>query len=346
MVRANLTQAEVIDKVTDHSRRVLRGFENESVKGLAQSYRMAADQIEGRLAVVMKEFPGGKWNLQTMTTTGRDRRLFNEINQILGGLIDDTNGRIEIGALKQIDDAGNMTAYALDQASPPNILVKIPTISRINAQALLNQPYEGAMFSQRIGIITDQMAGDIRGQLMQSMINGESMAKAAIRVSNVIGTKNLTNPTNYLARAKVIARTEIMRAQNLGRAVTFEDNADLVEALVWVATGDGRLCPYCLRRDGLTREQITDASSAGDPWGNKAEPPLHPNCRCTFSPKMKTWKELGIDIEDTDRDDDNWRVIKDPETGQYNTVSVETFDKWKERRAADIKGETFLSSFT
>ena len=337
MAPRNLTQMEVIDKVTAKSLRALRGLENANVDGVIASYRTAAEQIEARLALVMNDFPGGSWDLNTMSTTGRDQALFAEINQILGGLIDQTNAEIGTGAVKQFDASINQTAYTLDQASPPNIKPRVPTIPAYQVQALINEPFEGAMFSQRIGIITDQMAGDIRGQLMQSMINGEDMKKASARVFKVIGTDTLADPKAYVNRARTIARTEMMRAQNLGRAMTFEDNDELVEALVWVATGDGRLCMNCLRRDGMTREQITDAPSSGDPWGNKAEPPLHPNCRCTYTPQMKTWKELGIDIPDDANDD--WRVIKDPETGKTGTVSVETFDAWKVRRAAELRPE-------
>ena len=81
-------------------------------------------------------------------------------------------------------------------------------------------------------------------------------------------------------RAKVIARTEIMTASNLGRGAGVGEA--VAQGLVdpnarrkWSATGGQRMCPICTDMHG-TITTLQDAWPAG-------EPPAHPQCRCTWT---------------------------------------------------------------
>ena len=71
---------------------------------------------------------------------------------------------------------------------------------------------------------------------------------------------------------------------------------DPVESWRWIVTPDDRLCRWCMRREGLTPEAIRKLPGGGDPWGMSTNLPLHPHCRCTSEPILKTWRELGIDM--------------------------------------------------
>jgi SPP1 gp7 family putative phage head morphogenesis protein len=79
-------------------------------------------------------------------------------------------------------------------------------------------------------------------------------------------------------RAKMIARTETIRALNGARVAGFEQaisdgyvNGDTAK-MVWVAT-DGA-CPECELLDG-------EEADVGEGFGEVDYPPLHPDCRCT-----------------------------------------------------------------
>lgn len=79
-------------------------------------------------------------------------------------------------------------------------------------------------------------------------------------------------------RARLIARTETLRAANEGqkkmwqeaKSVGLLDSSDLQ---VWLVSADEKLCKKCEPYDGVTAPIGEEFDEGG--------PPLHPNCRCT-----------------------------------------------------------------
>ena len=224
--------------------------------------------------------------------------------------------------------------YLVDQATPPNITANLKMLPIGSVQAIVNTPFQGAMFSQRYGLISDQMSADIRGALTQSMINGESMDDAAARVQGVMGDPENGGVGGYQDRALTIARTEIMRAQNLGAWDSFENqNKDLMaDEPDWFATADDRLCPKCYARDGKTKAEWLKSSLSGK-YGKSFTMPLHPRCRCRWMPRLKTWKQLGVDLPEDLPDDA--RSLRNAE-GKWEQVPVQTFDAWKAQRGIQL----------
>jgi len=84
------------------------------------------------------------------------------------------------------------------------------------------------------------------------------------------------------ARAEVIARTESMRAANVGQREAWDQAVDngLLSQNVrreWIATSEA--CPIC---EGLDGQQIGLDEEYEDDNGEAYDgPPAHPNCRCT-----------------------------------------------------------------
>jgi SPP1 gp7 family putative phage head morphogenesis protein len=88
-------------------------------------------------------------------------------------------------------------------------------------------------------------------------------------------------------RAKVIARTEIMDAENAGhmQAVINGANAGYVHLktqIEWITAEDELTCPVCRPMNGkiITLGEMFELKGRA---GNRAHPPAHPNCRCTFN---------------------------------------------------------------
>jgi len=330
-----LTQKEVIERLYNHALKVLRGQENESVDRLLSAYRLAQDQI---VAQIYSRYGGTEgWTLLEWEQSGRLGELLAMVDDTLQRLAAAASDEIGAGAQVQFVNSYDRTAYALDQATPADRPIAYSRAPEDAVKILTNTPYKGAMFSQRIGLITNAMASDIRDELTQSLIQGESMEQAAKRVTGVIGISDVESPKSYANRGRVIARTEIMRAQNMARSFLYEQNKDVVDEEVWMVTPDDRLCPWCLRREGLTDTEIRDSDPGDDPWGNDTEAPLHPHCRCVKAPKLKTWKELiGLDMPEQLTDDT--RGMRD-DKGDWVIAPVETFDAWKAAKTDDFAFE-------
>ena len=99
------------------------------------------------------------------------------------------------------------------------------------------------------------------------------------------------------SRAETIARTEVLAAENAGRAETWQQAVDMGllppdATKQWVATGDAE--PVCADLDG-TEVALDDEFDGGD-YGSVDMPPLHPNCRCTAVVISPTGVDTGQEI--------------------------------------------------
>jgi SPP1 gp7 family putative phage head morphogenesis protein len=103
-------------------------------------------------------------------------------------------------------------------------------------------------------------------------------------------------------RAKLIARTEVMTAQNKGHTAAWETAKDeglLLDTTerLWISSPSSpRTCPACMRMHGK-RAKVGEPFISED-FGEVMEPPLHPACRCTVGlwtpePDEPGWFEDG-----------------------------------------------------
>lgn len=107
------------------------------------------------------------------------------------------------------------------------------------------------------GIATGKGAGDIVRDLGEVIVDKESFRQA--------GTK-VFSKAQY--RMEMIARTEVLRAHNMGR-LKFHERVG-VQRLEWLAMDDERMCPICGGLDSKTF-----------PIDKFPQQPAHPHCRCT-----------------------------------------------------------------
>ena len=106
------------------------------------------------------------------------------------------------------------------------------------------------------GIATGKGAGDIVRDLGEVIVDKDSFRQAGTRVFP---------KAQY--RMEMIARTEVLRAHNMGR-MKFHQQVG-VQKLEWLATDDERMCPQCGGLDGKTF-----------PTDKFPQLPKHPHCRC------------------------------------------------------------------
>ena len=96
--------------------------------------------------------------------------------------------------------------------------------------------------------------------------------------------------------ATTLVRTSVMTVANEARQSVYEDHADVIKSLIWSATLDARVCPECAVRDNKEWDLLTKK-----PIGHSIPyrtPPIHHNDRCSILPRLKTFRELGIDIDE------------------------------------------------
>lgn len=116
--------------------------------------------------------------------------------------------------------------------------------------------------------ITDKTRELLRGLVEQAISGGDS--------TDVLANRIRTGAAFSRGRARVIARTEIARADSVGSLIGW-DETGLVTGKSWLTAGDELVSDACESNAGQGRVDLF--FDYGD--GVQA-PPEHPNCRCVI----------------------------------------------------------------
>lgn len=152
-------------------------------------------------------------------------------------------------------------------------------IDRVNGAQVFKPGDDG---SPKDGI-TERRLRDFRydGQLNRAMTTGKALAPAQIDKMVAAYARKYRK-----FRAQMIARTEAMRALNMGTQDAFRQAAEagkVQEHLIrrfWRVASDERTCDICEPIPDMNSEGVTLAGPFATPEGGTFLPPMHPNCRC------------------------------------------------------------------
>lgn len=267
-------QRSLLWRLYRSSRGNLTANEAALKRELLSQFQAVARGINADIANTFDNLGATRWDLQIARKLGRDQALFAQIKdriQQLGGKITDITAR---GLVKQFKQAYTDSAYRLDVMTPETVEIKFGLLPDQEILSMVAEPWKGADFSQRLGIITDEMAGNIKTTLVRSMMAQESWQDAARRIRGEMGTAGQRS----VWRAEMIARTELAHAQELATEVFNNENADVIEDEVWIAH------PYAC-------DECKD--NHGEPVSAVGRPPLHPNCLCDVLAVPKSWSGLA-----------------------------------------------------
>jgi SPP1 gp7 family putative phage head morphogenesis protein len=137
----------------------------------------------------------------------------------------------------------------------------------------------GSRSFEQLRGITASMSQQLSTQLLNGLMYGRSSSQIAVEMRKSIGSLSRT-------RARMIARTEIIHAHAEGQLDSFQMLGidELGVMAEWSTAGDGLVCEECGTREG---EVFTVEEARG-------LIPLHPNCRCCWTPsEIKTKKRKG-----------------------------------------------------
>ncbi len=111
-----------------------------------------------------------------------------------------------------------------------------------------------------------QVSKGFREAMIESLVLGRNPRETARRVRREFGVG--------LARALRISRTETLRAYREATRRNYQENSDIVEGWLWLASKSARTCVMCLAMDGTFHtldERLDD----------------HPGGRCVMAPAVK-----------------------------------------------------------
>ena len=100
------------------------------------------------------------------------------------------------------------------------------------------------------------------------------------------------------ANARALVHSSVQAVANAARLASFQQNADLIECLVWLSTLDSHTCLLCAMRD--LQEYTLDGQEPINHTHEWAGGPgaIHFSCRCVLSTRTKSFRDLGIELDE------------------------------------------------
>ena len=193
------------------------------------------------------------------------------------------------------------------------------------ANRTVNEYFKGMQDSLKADLFSAMRRGYLTGESTESLIR---KIRGYVDAEGIQHAALIDGATRKSAERAV--RTMVMGIANEARHKTLSEDSDVVKGFQWIATLDGRTCADCAARDGMTWD-LEGNGLDGNVFPYET-PPIHASCRCALSPVLRSWEELGFDLEEMD---DSTRSSMDGQVPE--TLD---FKEW-----FDTKGAVFQSKW-
>lgn len=269
-------------------------------------------------------------------TEARLRALQTQV----GNLIDAVHSQLQPVLHENIREASIAAAEIEEEAFkrllPAGLDVTTPNLGVLQVAAEL-RPFNGAVMADWV---TQLRNADLQ-RTWRAILDGITSGTTTddlIRTLNGSRSLRYKDGVREVTRrgTQALVRTSINHATNMGRQMVWEANQDLISGVRWVSTLDTRTTPICRERDGRVGPATPDPDWTPPAGAQRldppnARPPAHPNCRSTTVAITKSWRELGIDMDEVP---ESTRASMD---GQV-PGNVTYFD-WLNRQSAAVQEE-------
>lgn len=211
----------------------------------------------------------------------------SRIASALQAIADQLDGLAAQAAVVITDGAGQVTSIAvtaqaaiagsqLPAAGYPLVSVNPDVIGSIVART-----------SQQITARTRPLADAGKVAVRQALVRGAAASDNPVKVARDMVRLARAGAVDLpLWRAEAIARTELLDASRAATQAWEQANATTLQGWEWLSSRSATTCPSCWANDG-TMHELTEPG-----------PDDHVNGRCTRMVRTKTWRELGIALDE------------------------------------------------
>ena len=252
---------------------------------------------------------------QTISGLGRFNKKSGEIINDDFDTIKKTSGR----QAERIGNASmNFQIKSVKESSSLELGLRKPSRDKLQ-RIVYQEPFQGHNIDQWFEGLKRKTRADFTTAIKIGMANGDSIPQIKNRL---LGTKSGKGGVlgTSTRDANTIARTLTNHVNNQAKESVYKENQDVIKAVEYVATLDDRTSDICMRLDGKIF-----------PVDSGARPPQHPNCRSTTTPVTKSWKELGIPLDEADEG------IRASQTGAVPEKT--TYGEWLKTQNSSVQNE-------
>lgn len=295
----------------------LERYKKGQLRELQRFLSQLTDDVSGLLGQRLGDVTVGSVSVRTARLEGLMKQLGQVSDQTSAAMMNYTKGQLKDLAAYE---SGVLVGSAR-QVLP--VQVSFEAVAPVQLWAAVNsRPFEGRILETWVQDYSTTQRRRLQEAVRMSVVEGETVDQAIRRVR---GTQKLKGQDGVIPgitkrTAEALVRTAINHTVTEARQETLVQNQQVVKGAQWRSTLDGSTSLICIARDGKVY-----ALDAGP------RPPGHPNCRSTIVPVFKSWRELGIDLDEAEpgtRASMNGQV---PE--------AETYPSWLKRQPADFQND-------
>lgn len=192
---------------------------------------------------------------------------------------------------------------AMTATVPSAVLAQVPLVEVAATQvyaAAMSRPFQGRLLSGWASNVEAGRMTLIRNAIRVGVVEGKTTSEI---ITSLRGTKALKFNDGLLNRSRrelaTVVQTAVAHTAQTARQEFYKANDELIEAVIWVATLDNRTSEECAIRDGLHYTLDGEPIGHSIPWLD-GPGRLHFNCRSVDAPVTKSWRDLGIDVDELD----------------------------------------------
>lgn len=313
----------LFDELTAHSVDLQQYSEGVVRRMIALLNRTDAD-LAAELAAALERLPADSFTVERL------ERLLGSVKELNAAAYASVTEALQGELLELAAYEAGYQATLYQSAIPAAVQVRYSIASVSPNQvysAAMSRPFQGRLLKDWASNIEAGRMTKIRDAIRIGYVEGKTASEI---VRGIRGTKAAGFADGLLQRPRrdlmAVVQTAISHTAQVAREQFNEANSDLIKAEVWRSTLDTKTSEPCRIRDGLKYEAQTHKPIGHKvPW-LQGPGRIHWNCRSTSTPVTKSWRELGIPIDE---------ISPSERASMDGRVPAETtFASWLQRQSA------------
>tara|TARA_Y100000310_G_scaffold152539_1_gene152015 strand:+ start:1005 stop:2105 length:1101 start_codon:yes stop_codon:yes gene_type:complete len=314
--------------VADQFRRQVAAGEAIVGDQLLAQYARIEGELRPRIVALLTDALDRDLTKGEITRLWRARGLEAEVLDALDEYSGFAGRTIAGGQAEAVQLARDHARRIVSAGLPPGIDVAVLEAggvawNQIPDEALINligRLGDGSPLRSLLDEIGPGVTARVQQELATAVVTGTGPRVAGQRLRNVFG--------EGLSRALMVSRTEILRSYREGNRAQWLANPSVVRRWERRSARNERTCMACVALDGT----IYEVEDPGD---------FHINDRCSMIPITLTYREMGLDVDETPRSSISSRdwFAAQPEATQRKMMGNRAFDAWTD---GDIGFEDFV----
>lgn len=291
---AKTVNEQLLDAETDHQINL-----QQYGTGVVQRIIAALNRTDARLAAALSEalerVDATTFTVERLEVLlGSVRSLNAEAYAAIGRELPEEMRTLAAYEANYQRDLFTATIPAPVQASVP---IRAISVEQAYAAAL-SRPFQGRLLQSWAAAVEPVRMQQIRNTVRDGFLQGKTTGQI---IQAVRGTRAKGYSDGIINRGRIeveaVVRTAVSHTAATARDEFYEANTSVIAALKWVSTLDLRTSEMCRIRDG--KKYSVDHKPVGHsvPW-LQGPGRLHWRCRSSSAPITKSFRELGIDIDE------------------------------------------------